>query len=253
MSLNTRDQSLCLWLAPIFVVLLIAAMAIAGFLPPMSPNMSAEDVAAYYRDNVGPIRTGLLIINAASALVVPFFVVVAMQMSRMKLWNQALLYAFFMCVASNAGLFAVADVAWLAAALRPDRQPELIQLLNDIGWICFVAPVGVLVVQIGLLGAAILLDQSRRPVFPRWSGWFTIAMAVCIAPSALAVSTTDGPLAWDGAISFYLRFGSYILFLIVLWMLTRAALKRQVQDELDEMTELAGVEGEIQESGRSTV
>ncbi|MBJ7328533.1 MAG: hypothetical protein JHC95_01480 [Solirubrobacteraceae bacterium] len=188
--------------------------------------MSADEVAAYYRENTGAIRASLLFINVCGAMIVPFFVVIALQIKRMQLSSNALAYGYLMAVAANAGLLMVADLVWLVAAFRPDRDPAVIQMLNDIGWVCFTAPVGATIVQSIMLGIAILLDERPTPIFPRWAGWFNLGVAVLIAPSAFAVSTQDGVLAWDGALSFWLRYGAFLVYLLVMFALVQSAIRR---------------------------
>ena len=62
--MNTTDQRICLWLVPGFGALLMLAFGIfPGFFPPLSPTLSAEEVATFYRNNVGAIRASMLICN----------------------------------------------------------------------------------------------------------------------------------------------------------------------------------------------
>jgi hypothetical protein len=42
---------------------------------------------------------------------------------------------------------------------------------------------------------------------------------------------TDGPLAWDGAVSFWLRNGAFATFAIVMFFVVRAAIHRQAFEE----------------------
>ena len=47
---NIQTQLISLWTAPVVgVVLLVAFVAFPGFWPPMSPTMSADQVAQFYR------------------------------------------------------------------------------------------------------------------------------------------------------------------------------------------------------------
>ena len=49
---NIKTQLISLWTVPIFGgALLIAFLAFPGFFPPMSPDMTAEQVAAFYAEN----------------------------------------------------------------------------------------------------------------------------------------------------------------------------------------------------------
>src|SRR5206468_55447 len=106
-------------------------------------------------------------------------------------------YSYLSAVASGATLFAVADLLWLIAAFRPERSPDLVLLLNDLAWIIFTAPVGMLVAQNVCLALAIYLDARPAPVFPRWVGHFNMLVAAAMAPAALAAVVRTGPFAWD--------------------------------------------------------
>ena len=41
----------------------------------------------------------------------------------------------------------MADLFWLIAAFRPERNPELVQLFNDMAWVTFTSQVPFLVAQ----------------------------------------------------------------------------------------------------------
>jgi hypothetical protein len=111
----------------------------------------------------------------------------------------------------------------------------LLLLLNDMAWITMVAPVGMLVAQNLLLGLAVYLDTGRqgspKPVFPRWVGHFAVVTGVAMAPAAAAAVFHSGPLAWDGAISFWLRIGAFVLFIAVMFFVLRSTLHRQAVEE----------------------
>src|SRR6266702_2150887 len=100
---------------------------------------------------------------------------------------------------SGVTLFAMADIFWLVAAFRPERNPDLIQLLNDLAWMSFTAPVGTVVVQNLCLALAVRIDSRTAPIFPRWVAPFSVATAVAMIPAAAAAVVRTGPLAWDGA------------------------------------------------------
>jgi hypothetical protein len=156
------------------------------------------------------------------------------QMKRMATQSHVFAYCFLTAAVSGATIFALANIFFLVAAFRPERNPELIMLLNDMAWIVFIAPVGMIVGQNLLLGLAVYFDTGNsnpNPVFPRWVGHFSIATAVAIAPAALAGAFRTGPLAWDGLISFWLRNGAYAAFVVVMFFVLRAALHRQAVEE----------------------
>ncbi|MDZ4264931.1 MAG: hypothetical protein U1D00_04380 [Mycobacterium sp.] len=233
---NIKTQLVSLWTAPVFgLILLIAFLAFPGFFPPMSPTMSADEVATFYADNTAMIRFSMVTFNLCAIILLPFFMVIVVQMKRMATQSHALAYCYLTAVVSGATIFALADIFYLVAAFRPERSPELLLLLNDMAWITLVAPVGMLVAQNLLLGLAVYLDTgpqgSPQPVFARWVGHFAVVTGLAMAPAAAAAVFRTGPLAWDGAISFWLRIVAIVAFIVVMFVVLRKTLHRQAVEE----------------------
>ena len=229
---NIKTQLISLWTVPVFgVVFLIAFIAFPGFLPPMSPNLTADQVAAFYQEHTAAIRFSMVTYDLLGVMLIPFFMVIVVQMKRMATQSHVFAYCYLTAAVSGATIFALANIFYLVAAFRPDRNPELTMLLNDMAWITFIAPVGMIVGQNLLLGLAVYFDKGPNPVFPRWVGHFSVATALAIAPAAMAAIVKTGPLAWDGLLSFWLRNGAYAAFLIVMFFVVRAALQRQAVEE----------------------
>lgn len=227
-------QTVSLWLAVVFgVFLLIAFILFPGFFPPMSPSMRGSAVANFDARNTTMIRTSMIIFNFCGIMLLPLFMVIVYQMKRMATPTQVLAYCYLSAAATGATLFAIADLFWLIAAFRPDRDPQLIMLLNDLAWITFTAPVGMIIGQNLCLGLAVLLDDQPRPIFPRWVAYFSFGVALVIAPSVCAAVVQTGPLAWNGLVSFWLRIISYAVFLIVMFFVLRSAIKRERTEKSD--------------------
>ncbi|MCX5044176.1 hypothetical protein OG921_13475 [Aldersonia sp. NBC_00410] len=230
--MHIRTQLISLWLAVFFgAILVIAFLAFPGFFPPMSPLTPANEVADFYRDNAPMIRFSMIVFDVCGVMLVPFYMVVVEQMKRMSTPTQVLPYAFLAAVATGTTLFALSNLFWLIAAFRPERDAELVMLLNDMAWITFLAPVSMLLVQCLTLALAIYLDARPQPIFPRWVGHLSVVTAIALVPSAGAALVTSGPFAWDGAISFWLRIVVYSVFLVVLIVVAWAAVKRQAAEE----------------------
>jgi len=243
MRLNV--QSISLWLGVLFgAVMLVAFVAFPGFFPPMSPRMSADQVAAFYDEHAGGIRFSMITFNFCGVMLMPLFMVIVYQMKRMATPTQVFAYSYLSAVVGGVTLFALADLFWLIAAFRPERDPHLILLLNDLAWITFTAPVGMIVGQNLCLALGIFFDARPEPIFPRWVGVLSLAVALAIAPSAAAAVVTSGPLAWNGAVSFWLRIGAYAVFLVVMFVVLRSAISREER-------EAAGLPGEEPEPAPS--
>ncbi|MBI5341238.1 MAG: hypothetical protein HZB45_26435 [Mycolicibacterium rufum] len=231
-----KAQLVCLWITPVVgAILLIAFVTFPGFLPPMAPDMSPAEVAAFYAENTAMIRFSMLTYNLCAIMLLPFFMLIVVQMKRMSTQTHVLAYCYLTAVVSGATLFALADIFFLVAAFRADRDPELVQLLNDLAWITLVAPVGMLVAQNLLLAAAVFFDTgshgSPDPVFPRWVGHVAVLTGLAMAPAAAAAVVSTGPLAWNGSVSFWLRIAAFVAFVTVMFVVLRNTLHRQAIDE----------------------
>jgi hypothetical protein len=212
--------------------MLIVFVAFPGFLPPMSPQMTAEQVADFYMRNTTMIRFSMITFNLCAIMLVPFFMTIVVQVKRMSLPSHVLAYSYLAAASTGATLFAIADIFWLIAAYRPSRDPQLILLLNDIAWLIFTAPVGAIVVMNLCLALAVYLDARLQPIFPRWVAPFNLLTAAAMTPAVCAVVFKTGPLAWDGVVSFWLRIGAFALYIAVMFVVVRAAIIRQAAEEV---------------------
>ncbi|WP_068162647.1 hypothetical protein [Rhodococcus phenolicus] len=228
---NIKAQWVSLWTGPAAaVVLLVAGLAFPGFRPPMSPTLPAGEVASFYSENTAWIRFSMVTFNLCGIMILPFFMVIVVQMKRMR-QSHVFAYCYLTAIVSGATIFALSNIFFLVAAFRPERDPELVLLLNDLAWIVFIAPVGMVVGQFLLLAAAVHFDNGPDAVFPRWVGHYSLATAVAMIPAAGAAVAQTGPLAWDGLLSFWLRNGAFALFTVVMFFVLRRTVLRQALDE----------------------
>jgi hypothetical protein len=229
---NVRTQLMALWITAISMAIMGVAYAVyPGFWPPLSPEMSAAAVADFYTGNAGWIRFSMVTFNLCGIMLLPLFCVVTVQVKRMPARSHAFAYCYLMATISGATIFALSAIFFATAAYRPTRDADLILVLNDLGWIVFVAPVGMVLIQNLMLALAIYFDNGRLAVYPRWFAHFALLVAVAMAPAAFSMTVTSGPLAWNGAVSFWLRNIAFGVFLVVLLVVTRRAVGRQAVEE----------------------
>lgn len=212
-------EVLILWALPVVALFwFVAVLVFPGFVHPMSPTMTADEVAAFYRDpdNLPRIRYSMIVLNWFGVALIPFLMMIAMQMRRMAHNSPVLSYCFMGCAAGGPALFCVADIYWLLAAYRPERSPELIQMFNDLAWVTFTSQVGFLFAQNIFLAIGIYLDRQDKPVFAPWVAHFNVLAAFALAPAAFATLAMDGPLAWDGLLSFWVKNISIAVWIVVM-------------------------------------
>lgn len=214
-------ESLLLWTLPVMGVLWLSAFVMfPGFVQPLSPTLSADEVAAFYRDpeNLPRIRYSMIVFNWFAVGFVPILALIALQMRRMAHRTPIFSYAILACAAGGPTIFLMANLFWLTAAFRPERAPQMTQMFNDLAWMTFSSQVGFLIAQSVILALAIYLDRQERPIFRRWVAHFNLLVAALITPAAFVGAAMTGPIAWDGLLTFWVRniaIGAWIVVMAV--------------------------------------
>jgi hypothetical protein len=213
---GTTTYRICAWSGVAFAALFLLGFGVlAGFVPPPSPQSDSEQIAQIFRESPIKLRAGLVITSFCSALLLPWFALISAQMKRIEGDFSPLAY-----LQMTAGSLAVLEfifptMVWQAAAFRPERSAEILQTLNDVGWLPFLGIVSTAIVQGIAIGLAILQDERENPIFPRWAGYFNIWMISMLAPGGIIVFFKSGPLAWNGLIGFWLLLLAYMSWIVV--------------------------------------
>ena len=232
--MNTKSQILCAWcgiLCPLFMF--IGLWPAAGFFPPHLPSASAEEIAAIYQQGATGIRLGMIFILIAGALYGPFTAAIAAQMRRVENRETPVLtYAQLAAGIASILLFIVPALVWTAAAYRPERDPQITQALNDLGWFFFVMPFVLGFLQNLALGFCIIGDQREQPVFPRWVGYFNFWIALLFVPGCLVTFFKTGPFAWNGLIAFWLPASIFGPWFFVVSIYVMKAARQQALEAL---------------------
>ncbi|CPR11469.1 hypothetical protein BN971_02755 [Mycobacterium bohemicum DSM 44277] len=227
---RTDGEVILLWTLPAAVIIWIACYFLfPGFNPPMSPTMTAQQVAAFYRDpaHLPEIRYSMIMLNWFGVCLIPILALIVMQVRRMAHRTPIFSYALLGCAAGGPTLFLIANVCWLLAAFRPERSPELTQMFNDLAWITFTILVPFLIGQSVILALAIYFDGGPRPVFSRWVAHFNLLVAAALTPAAFVGLSLSGPLAWDGVLSFWLKNVAIAVWIVVMGLVLRQAVYRE--------------------------
>lgn len=196
------------------------------FIPPPSPAASAQEIGAFYREHSIGIRIGGILMLATSALFIPFYAVLSAHLQRMEPLGSPLAKAQLMIAALALFMpIAITSVLWMAAAYRPERSDETIQLLNDIGWMLFFTPVIAGLLQVFVIAAAIFADPPE-PHFPRWFAFYSIWIGILFLPAGVLPMFKTGLLAWDGLLAFWLGITAFGIWFIPMAVLLLRACDR---------------------------
>jgi hypothetical protein len=211
------------WTGPVGIALVLTGwMALAGFLPPPSPNLSLDGVSAVWQDHTSLKRLGMITCVWGGALYVPFTIAIALVMRRIE--RDRILSTTQAALGTFGTVFFTLNFLILAVtAFRPDRPSEVTQALHDVGFTMTFSPVAPFTFQYIAIGLAIVLDRSPRPLFPRWVGYANFWVGLLFVPASLIPFFKTGPLAWNGLLSFWIPVAVFAAwFFIMFWALRRA-------------------------------
>jgi hypothetical protein len=212
-------ELILLWTLPVLAVIWVSAFLLfPGFTHPMSPSMTAAQVAAFYRDpaHLSRIRYSMVLFNWFSVGLIPLLTLLVMQVRRMAHQTPILSYCLLGCTAAGPTLFLVADLFWLLAAYQPGRDPQLTLMFNDLAWMTFTVGVPFLIGQSLVIALAVYLDRPDRPVFPRWVAHFNVLVAAALVPAAFTGLALSGPMAWNGLFPFWVKNSAIAVWIVVM-------------------------------------
>ncbi len=137
---------------------------------------------------------------------------------------RSLSYIQMLCGLLGVVPFVLTAMLWATAAYRVDRAAETIVMLNDMAWFSFVMVAPPVMIQLIVIGIAIISDSSERPLYPRWLAYLSFWAALSLICDPLACIFKTGPFAWNGLLVFWLPFGIFASWLMVMvWAMIRAA------------------------------
>jgi hypothetical protein len=229
---RSDGELILFWTLPAIAIIWVSAFFLfPGFLHPMSPTMSADAVADFYRDETARIRYSMILFNWFGVGLIPTVILLAMQVRQMAHRTPILSYSLIACAGGPPCLFLIANMFWLLGSFRPERSPELTQLLNDLAWVTFTVLVPYLIAQCLLLALAIYWDRQEQPVFKMWVAHFNVLVAAALAPAAFTALTFSGPLAWDGLLSFWVKNIAIAAWIVVMGVVLGQAILRRRAEE----------------------
>lgn len=226
--MNIRNQLWCTWSGVIFLILFALGWGlIARFVPPPAPAMSAAEIADFYRQNTQMIRLGLVITQVSCIFLPPWVAALSVQMRRIEGGSPVLAYTQLISGLAAMLVILNSTLIWGTVAFRPERDAELLLLINDLGWLIFTMTFAPFSTQGMAIALAIFSDKGAVPVFPHWLAYFNLWTATIFLPTGLILFFKSGPFAWNGLIGFWVPVGVFGAWFVVMTVFMFKALKRQ--------------------------
>lgn len=208
---NLMWQRIGAWCGPTFVVLFILFWGwIGGNLPPAGPSLSADEIAAYYRAHHLTIRVGFVGSVVFICLYLPWSAVLSARMARIEGPWRALGYLQLVGGALTVMVVSMSAAFWIGAGFRPERAPEITQMLHDMGWLTIDQLYFCTTLQMMAAAIAGLHDKSATPLLPRWICWYAIWAGLSFLPASFTAFLKEGAFAWNGLLSYYIPYFAWL-------------------------------------------
>jgi hypothetical protein len=221
-----REVWLVYWAFTVFYTALSVGICLLGrATPPPRPDVTGPQAAAWFDEHHLGIQIGfvfLLVIAGGAAIsngIIGYF------MKRMSS-GKTLAYAYIaaMGVGAVPG-FQVLLVCWLTATFRPDRSPDILYLLYDLGMLSYNGSLGCFTAAYTVLAIAVFYDRNR--IFPKWFGYVTVWQIVTEIVASQMWLHHSGAFAWNGMITLYIAIVIFGLWVACLLVLLRKAAARE--------------------------
>ena len=133
---NLAWQSICAWFGPLFLLTFVFFWGWVGHnLPPAGPGLTAAQIAIHYAQHSVSIRIGFVASVVLMTFYMPWSAVVSARMSRIERGLPVLSFLQLIGGALTVMVVSMSATFWIAAAFRPERDPEITQMLHDMGWL----------------------------------------------------------------------------------------------------------------------
>ncbi len=217
----------CAWCGPASIVLFVLGFVVlARFIPALPPGDGAESIAAIFRDRGAQIKLGLILVQVALGLWLPWGIALISRVRLIEGSKTATLANLQLgAIAVTITQLVIMTVLWELAAFRAgETVPWITQAFNDAGWFlllfCFVP----LTIWVFAMAVPVLQDATSAPTYPRWVGYLSLWVAVLLLPGPVLVYFKHGIFAWSGIIPFYIPLSAFFLWFAVTTYYTITAL-----------------------------
>jgi hypothetical protein len=231
---NRNMLMLAAWSGPAMAVIFLLGWVVAAhFVPPTAPADSAEQIRAFYVNNLTGIRIGMILCVIGAVLLAPFGAVVAVLLRRTEGGLPVLTYIQLVCIGMSTIFIVLTATAYGVAAFRPDEAPaDITRAFNDLGsfFAAVWTPFSLWYIAIAL---AIFRDNGDVPVYPRWVAHLNIWVAIGYVPASFVILFKTGPFAMNGLISYYEVMVVFFVWIVVMFAYTIKAINQLAQPRTD--------------------
>jgi len=211
------------------VMYLVGWLVFARMLPTPSPGWHAEQLSKWLVDHGTGFLFGCLLMIAGCGLWGSWVAALTVWTFRTESRFPVLTFTQLVCVAAGLTFFIFDTLFWAVAAFRAGQvDPQITQTMWDIGWFGFMFTISVYIVWAVAWALGILLNPPEYQVFPRWAGFVTFGSVMCWSPGLFIIFFRGGgPFSYAGVPAMWLPITEFFVWLVIIDVLARKAVKRQ--------------------------
>jgi hypothetical protein len=196
-------------------VMFLLGFVAADFIAPIKPWWTAEQTARHYQEHTMGVHGGAALLIISGMFYLPFSAAISYQMHRVP--NLPYLVHQLQLASAAAGVrsFILPGIILGVTSYRPYRPVEITQVMSDFFWLCALMPWPTFMAQNFAFAYAIIIDRRKRPLFPKELAFVNIIVPILFTPGIGMHSTLIGPVAFNGALSFWVPGTLFCLQLVV--------------------------------------
>jgi hypothetical protein len=230
-----RYWRFCAAMGPVFLAVFIVCWGVLGYnIPPLSAELSGEQMATHFRSHANEIRAGMVGSMTFAVLYMVWGLAITKVMetletdgnnilSQLQLWGAGLTVVPVL----------VSSSFWLTGAYRPEAlDPSILQMLYDMAWLLIDLAYAVTSMQMFALGALFLSDKRATPLVPRWVSWYSIWVGAMFVIEVLMPYFKGGLFARNGWFNFWLEFLIWFFFIAIVTFYIFKAIGRLERERL---------------------
>jgi hypothetical protein len=229
-----HDPKRELWLAWWAMVVFYQLFSLVFFVltrtqPPAKPWWEPPRIEQWFDDNHSGLLIGFGIMFVVTGMVASQNALNAYSMHRMSV-SRGYAYSYLVLISLSAlpGMLLMC-VALSVGAMRPDRDPALINWLYDLGFLSYVGTMGVFLIASLVWMVAILLDTNG--VLPKWFAYLNLCNALTEVVVSPAWVFKRGPFALDGVIAWWIDMVVFGIYAGASFLVLRTMIIREGVDE----------------------
>ena len=206
-----------IYCGPIAQMLFFLFLPLSGQLPPISPSLTAEETADYYRQHKTGMKVGICCMLLTAIFWPIFCAGINRQLSKIPHASPTALWGQLTggCLGSLSMM--IPSFFFSVVIYRLERDPILTQTMSDLAWFVYAMGVPPFLGHDMMVSYAILSDDRSNPLIPHWVAWVNTGLTLTLYPAFVVHCVHSGPLAWNGALGFWLGgagFGAQVGLLV---------------------------------------